>query len=279
MTNRFLRVYPLFLFMFFITISIGRQKFAPADVFYLMFTNLGGTPLAWTFMTGAAWTISIEFTFYAVFPFLARFAKERGPAYLLQAILIMLVIRLATYAVADNPVDIFYWTLVGRFDQFLIGMLAAQMCSRLSIGLSTARITFCIAAVLVFFLVGIQARYAGLYPSLAMPNPKPMFWTVWGPIEATGWSLCVIGYSQARISLPVPLSRLIQRGGELSYSFYLMHTVVITLLLNYLGPLVTGRGNLALILINGAVAMVLTWILAALTFRVIEQPFLSMRRR
>ena len=58
-----------------------------------------------------------------------------------------------------------------------------------------------------------------------------------------------------------------------------MHTVVITLLLNYLGPLVTGRGNLALILINGAVAMVLTWILAALTFRVIEQPFLSMRRR
>jgi peptidoglycan/LPS O-acetylase OafA/YrhL len=172
MTNRFLRIYPLFLFIFFIALSVSRLKFAPADIFYLLFTNLGAPPTSSTVLTGAAWTISIEFTFYMVFPFLARFAKERGPIYLLQAICVMLVMRLAAYAVADAPTDIFHWTLIGRFDQFLIGMLAAQLCSMLAPSHRTARITLCIAAVSIFTLVGLQARYA----SLLGPDNKQVFW-------------------------------------------------------------------------------------------------------
>ena len=277
MINRFLRIYPLFLFMFFIGVSIGRDRFGAADVLYLMFTNVGAPPTSSTILTGAAWTISVEFTFYMVFPFLARFAKEKGPSYLMQAILIMLVIRIATYAVADHPTTIFYWTLVGRFDQFLVGMLAAQLSFRLVPGPRMAQIILCIGAIAVFCLVGLQARYASF--NVPPNGPKQMFWIVWGPIEATAWALCVIGYSRAEIRLPGLLSGWLQRGGELSYSFYLMHLIVITMLLNYVGPLVTGWSPLMLLLINGIVAMGLTWLLSSLTFRVIEQPFLSMRRR
>jgi len=50
-------------------------------------------------------------------------------------------------------------------------------------------------------------------------------------------------------------------------------------LLTHIGPLAVGYGNLLLFPVNGALALALTWAVSSLTFQVIEQPFLSMRRR
>ena len=77
--NRFLRIFPLFLFFFFIAISVGRDTFRAGDVLYVFFSNLGQAPTSGSFITGAAWTISVEFTFYLVFPFLARFVRAGHP--------------------------------------------------------------------------------------------------------------------------------------------------------------------------------------------------------
>ena len=75
--NRVLRIFPLFLTIFLVATSIGRDNFQPQDILYLFATNLGHAPTSGTVITGAAWTISLEFLFYLVFPFLARFALER----------------------------------------------------------------------------------------------------------------------------------------------------------------------------------------------------------
>lgn len=273
--NRVLRIYPLFLFVFFVAISIDRDKFAAADLLYILSTNIGRPPTSFSVITGAAWTISIEFTFYFVFPFLAHFAKQKGPVYLMQAILLMFVVRLVTYAVSDQPTQIFYWTLVGRFDQFLIGMLTAQLCRRISFTPRLSRSILAVATAAIFTLVWFQGRNAGLL----RPQPRQPFWIVWGVVEAAGWAAFIVGYSNTRIAWPTLLAKWLQRGGELSYSLYLTHMIAITLLLHYVGPLATGYGNPVLFLGNGVLALVLTWMVSSLTFRVIEQPFLSMRRR
>lgn len=273
--NRLLRIYPLFLFIFFIAISISRDKFVASDLLYILSTNLGQPPTSLAIVTGAAWTISIEFTFYLVFPFLANFAKQRGPIYLVQAILLMFVIRLVTYAVSEQPTEIYYWTLIGRFDQFLIGMLTAQVCSRLSLTPRLSRLVLFVGAAAIVTLVWHQGRYAGLL----RPQPRQPFWITWGVIEAACWAAFIVGYSNARIAWPTQVAKWLQRGGELSYSLYLTHMMAITLLLHYVGPLATGHGNPVLFLTNGALALTLTWMISALTFRVIEQPFLNMRRR
>ena len=273
--NRILRIYPLFLFVFFISISIGRDKFVPADLLYILFTNVGSPPTSFSVITGAAWTISVEFTFYLVFPFIAAFAKQKEIIYLLQAIMLMLLIRIVTYAVSEQPTQIYYWTLVGRFDQFLIGMLAAQIYNRFSFSPRLARLVLVIGLVAIITMVWHQGRYAGLLrPQLRQP-----FWITWGVIEAVCWAVFIVGYSSTRIAWPTQLARWLQRGGELSYSLYLTHMIAITLLLYYVGPLATGYGNPVLFLANGTLALVLTWMLSSLTFRVVEQPFLSMRRR
>jgi peptidoglycan/LPS O-acetylase OafA/YrhL len=93
MINRVLRIFPLFIFVFIIAISMSRDVFTGSDIFYILFSNLGKAPTSNYFITGAAWTISIEFTFYAVFPFLAMFAKDRGIKYLIALIGLILVFK------------------------------------------------------------------------------------------------------------------------------------------------------------------------------------------
>jgi len=273
--NRILRIYPLFLFIFFVAISINRDNFASADLLYIFSTNLGRPPTSFSVITGNAWTISVEFTFYFVFPFLATFAKQRGPVYLVQAILLMFIVRLVTYAVSEQPTQIYYWTLAGRFDQFLIGMLAAQICSGISLTPKLSRLILAVGGAAIIALVWHQGRYAGLQ----RPQPRQPFWITWGIVEAACWAAFVVGYSNAKIAWPAQAAKWLQRGGELSYSLYLTHMIAITLLLHYAGPLATGYGNPALFLGNGVVALALTWMASSLTFRVIEQPFLAMRRR
>jgi len=273
--NRVLRIYPLFLFFFFTAISITRDRFAPTDILYVLFTNIGKPPTSASIIMGAAWTISVEFTFYLVFPFLARFAKQKGSVYLFQLISIMLIVRLVTYAVSEQPTQVYYWTLIGRFDQFLIGMLAAQLSAPFKITPSLARLTLIFSTITTIVMVWVQGRHA----TLLHVQPRQPFWIVWGVIEAACWAAFVVSYSNARIAWPAPLARWLQRGGELSYSLYLTHVIAITLLLFYVGPLAAGYGNWVLFLGNGALALATTWIVSSLTYRVIEQPFLSMRRR
>jgi peptidoglycan/LPS O-acetylase OafA/YrhL len=63
MRNRFLRIFPLFFTIFLVATSIGRDKFKPEDILYLLTTNLGLAPTSGSVITGAAWCISLEFMF------------------------------------------------------------------------------------------------------------------------------------------------------------------------------------------------------------------------
>ena len=72
-----------------------RDVFRAPDVLYVLFSNIGKPPTSEHFITGAAWTISVEFTFYLVFPFLARFVRAEGVGYLLRLIALMALVKLA----------------------------------------------------------------------------------------------------------------------------------------------------------------------------------------
>ena len=100
--RRVLRIVPLYLVIFLVATSIGRDKFAPQDLLYLFVSNLGLAPTSGTVITGAAWTISLEFLFYMVFPFLARFTIERGLAYLGGWLVLMAFFKVAALAAPAN---------------------------------------------------------------------------------------------------------------------------------------------------------------------------------
>ncbi len=273
--NRCLRILPLFLTIFMLATAIGRDKFAPQDVLYVLSTNLGLAPTSYTPVTGAAWSISVEFTFYLVFPFLARFTLEQGPRYLLKLLALMVFFKLAAFTVNEKSTLMYFSTLVGRFDQFLIGMLAAVLAARYG-ALLRGRLALpaLVASVLlVVFNSALQSKYGKFDPAT-----HARFWIGWSMLEAAGWSALIVTWLAAAPRLPAWLERVLDQGGKISFSFYLLHMGVIHLLAKSFGlPAITGDkltdALLLLPLVYG-----LTWAIAVLSYSAVEEPFLRLRR-
>src|SRR5687768_17565340 len=124
--NRVLRILPMYVLVVFIAIYTRPEGYTFSG-FVQLFT-LQATPPISTADLGEfgalTWTISVEFAFYLIFPFLFRFLRRYGPWHLVGLIVAMNLLRLLSAAVEPEKArDISYWTIVGRLDQFLVGML------------------------------------------------------------------------------------------------------------------------------------------------------------
>jgi peptidoglycan/LPS O-acetylase OafA/YrhL len=273
--NRVLRIVPLFLTIFLVATSIGRDKFQPQDLLYFFATNLGLAPTSGTVVTGAAWTISVEFMFYLVFPFLARFAMERGVAYLANLLVLMAFFKVAAYTVNDNSTLMYFSTFVGRFDQFLIGMAAAMLVQRRRVQLQ---------ALAPWLLVGAGALVLGVTALMhtVAPfggTPKSSFWIYWSMIESASWACFIVAWVSYQSRLPALVERALCQGGKVSFSFYLLHMGVLHVLATKVGlkhPTAVAWLDVAIML---GVAYGITWLLATISYNTIEEPFLRMRRR
>jgi peptidoglycan/LPS O-acetylase OafA/YrhL len=273
--NRFLRIFPLFFTIFLLATSIGRDKFQPQDLLYLFATNLGLAPTSGTVVTGAAWTISVEFLFYLVFPFFARFAMERGVRYLGSLLVLMAFFKVAAYTVNDNSTLMYFCTFVGRFDQFLIGMAAAMLFRRHQPLLHRfAPLLLLASAALVLFDTGLMHTVAPFGAA-----PKSSFWIFWSLLESAGWACFIVAWVAFQPRLPGAVERALCHGGRVSFSFYLLHMALLHVLAVKVGlvhPTGVAWLDAAIMLV---LAYGLTWALSTLSYNTIEEPFLRMRRR
>ena len=274
MINRFLRIFPLFLFMFFIAISASRDQFNPSDVFYIFFSNLGHAPTSNTLLTGAAWSISIEFTFYMIFPFLVAFYSRYGARYLLKIILIMILVRYGAYLMFPEIVKPFYSTLLGRLDQFLIGMLYAGLYLK-------HKQIFSSYLHLAFSAVLLLAAFWYLDSNISMLSGDAHMkqWVVWLTVEAALWGYFMLAYLTVSARYGVKLGRYLCKMGEMSYSIYLMHTLIVVIWVKKIGVITIVSNPQYNLLLNSLMAFPLVLLLAHLSYTTIERPFLTLRRR
>jgi peptidoglycan/LPS O-acetylase OafA/YrhL len=134
LVNRLLRIFPMYLVLLFIGVSTAPGSFTLSSFVQVLIplANFGG-PVGTGGIWGAMfWAVSVELQFYLVFPLLLRLLHRGGPAALVRLVAAMIVLR-ALVRVAQPGVDLnslTYYSLVGRLDQFLIGMLAAWVFVR-----------------------------------------------------------------------------------------------------------------------------------------------------
>jgi peptidoglycan/LPS O-acetylase OafA/YrhL len=272
--NRLLRIFPLFLTIFLVATSIGRDKFQPQDILYLLSSNLGFAPTSISVVTGAAWCISLEFMFYMIFPFLSRFAMARGVRYLLGLLALMMFFKVAAYSVNEKSTLMYFSTFVGRFDQFLIGMLAAMLFARHGAWLRRY------AAWLLLPAAALAVADSALLATVApfATTTKSLFWIIWSTIESAGWACVIVAWVACEKVLPAAVERFLNHGGKISFSFYLLHMGVLHALAQAIGMTSPTGEVLPDALIMFAVCYAATWALATLSYHVIEEPFLQMRR-
>jgi len=162
------------------------------------------------------WSITVEMHFYLVLPFLLVLLR-RSPAWLLAVLTAALALRCALY-LKDGTVQWYaYWTILGRIDQFVLGILVCHYRSlfagRWRLGLATT-VAFC-----AFYW--LFDRAGGFYYLDAYPTTNPI-WIVMPTIEGLAFATMIVVYDTS-FRPSGWLSVAVGKIGEYSYSIYLLH--------------------------------------------------------
>ncbi|MFO1199742.1 MAG: acyltransferase [Burkholderiaceae bacterium] len=274
--NRLIRIYPLFLFGVFLTLTIST---------YNEHRNYGfATFLEWALPFRAStvsdsahfvqlWTIWVEFQFYLIFPFLHRFAQRYGARYLWGLLLLLVAVRAGVYEIYGSVRFVAYESLFGRLDQFLVGMLAARLwLARPGRLAHPAHVVP--AALAVLALVHWFNRQGGHV------RLDAAWWIAWTTVEAFAWAWLMLAWLGCRWRAPAALERGLAAMGAVSFSVYVMHNFVIAILDKLLGaPNWTGDPVRDAALFAVGVAVPCALLAAWPTYLLIERPFLALRGR
>ncbi|MGE6738518.1 acyltransferase family protein, partial [Streptomyces sp. NPDC059900] len=272
--NRVLRIFPLYIAL--IILGVGAHK-QGADLLAVVQSLAGLGNLPGSLDLGAVskmwWAIAVELQFYLLFPLFSRMLTKHGPTALFKLLAAIAVIRTLVWASATGSINVnsmLYYSLAGRIDQFLMGMVAA------------------------WFFVHHRARFQGLVKvALATTLITGAVWAfnqthafqeghatrlLWIDVEGALWSLVVLAYV-ATVSSTGLVSRGIAKVGEISFSVYLLHYMIVTALISRRWWIeLTGRPVVDACITAAAAVLPITLAAAVVTFHGIERPFLRWRR-
>ena len=272
--NRILRTYPLFVFTLFLGILAYPENFSFAallkSIFFLANSDSAIDGGAFTFVF---WSIAVEWHFYLIFPALVGLVQKKGWQCLLLLLCGFLFIRFIAYFQDFDMREISYWSIIGRIDQFLIGMLAGiyyRAKFKESIRFDSLAIVGSII-VLGFLFVFNQFGGGGLNNHV---------WIYWTTIEAGVWAIFLLGYLSITRHYPTIINNGLIAIGTISYSIYLTHFIVLDFfmkndidrIISIQNPLGTAVANIFLII------MPVIIIFSILTYLFIERPFLIRRK-
>ncbi|KAB2897401.1 MAG: acyltransferase [Dokdonella sp.] len=270
--NRLLRTYPLFVLLTFAGIAAMPQNFSFSAVMQqlLGLGNEPGTFVAPPF-TSLLWTIAVEWQFYLIFPLLVAVLAKGWTRQVAGFIAVLLLLRLAVVIAGGNAREVSYMQIIGRLDQFLLGMWAAWRWRERPPSPRGGAILSALA---------LLAAILGLWALNASGGwPTTHGWKILMPtVEGAVWAAFVLGYVAWANEARHWWSRALAWIGEISYSIYLLHFVVIwSLLRSGLVPVWSGRFVVDALLNTLLLALPITLAVSALSYRFVERPFLRLR--
>ena len=275
--NRIKRIAPLLIVALVISISLNRATVTFNDVMSMFFlSNMADSPLIKTF--GPTWTIAIETQFYLIVPFLLSFLNKNGIKYIISLSLFWVLIRallILTYQKSLGAEPEFghysYLTMIGRFDQLLIGMIAGYLYLNHKQFFSSKLLLIASIAI-VFFAI------SRIYKLDAWNSLKPSS-VILTYIEAVVWALFILSYNCASIKIPEWLDNILSKLGEVSYSQYILHVLLIGFISSYTGwPELIVDPKLNAVF-NFLIFLPVILAFSKISYELIEKPFLQMRKK
>lgn len=272
--NRLIRIYPLYLFAVFLSLFIStyneHRNYGLLEFLgWLLPFRASTVPDARYFVQ--LWTIWVEFQFYLIFPFLKLFYERYGPRYLLSLIALLIGIRLMVFISTDSVRFIAYETIFGRLDEFLLGMLAGIAWSRNS-RICRHPLHLLGSSVLVLGLIQWFNLHGG------STNIQASYWIIWTTAEGIMWAWLLLAYLAQAQNINKKLSAALAWGGSISFSIYVMHNLVLATMRKFVPSTLWSSDVILSSMLSGALIMLPAIVLvAAVTYRLIELPFLDFR--
>jgi peptidoglycan/LPS O-acetylase OafA/YrhL len=285
--RRILRLWPLYFFflgvVFVLSITFRdspyseyftvRSAYFTAYLFFVgNFANCRwGPPVL---VLSPLWTVSVEEQVYLIFPWVVRTANPRTLALIGGALVVLANVVRVEYAYHFTSGVPVWFDTFAHLDSIGIGiLLAALPPARLATLAPLHRIVLG-ATGIACWLVAINYYD----PLVAADTPFQEIMSY--PLGALGCGAilaAVIGASAGRVRSA--LGRCLAYLGKISYGLYVYHGLGITLTIILCGPL-TERATTNIYsaqLVNSAIAYVVTFCMAACSYKWLEAPFLRLK--
>ena len=264
-TNRVLRIYPIFI----VVVSLGyfatpdpRETSVGIDYLMAMLPISNLYRLKYGQYGGHLWSVMVEMQFYFMFPFLAAYVRKAGIVFYIAIIGLMCAMRVIVFVLTGTIYASAYFSMLGSLDMFVIGCLAGILHKRTT--------DYTVGwYVWPFLLLAINGLLFVAHAAFEKFNASAI-WIIWPTIQAISWAGLLLSYVKS--SRSIPLSSVFAYLGRISYSIYAWHVIAIMLARIvvpslFAHPYVVG----ALFVLPATVLM------AAISYYVIELPFLSKR--
>lgn len=272
--NRITRIYPLYIFAIITALSIGYTDYSSVQTLLFTIPVVSLSELSKLPMFGQLWTIAVEFQFYLIFPFIMMAINRKGIRYAFCLLALMIFLKFWIFHMKGTVREVSYMTLIGRLDQFLIGMIFAHFMSRNKEALQNPLHLILSAAIVltVMFVFNLLGGYFG--------TPHLGIWVVWPAIEAAMWGYFACSYIRCSMEFPSISDKILSFFGETSYSIYIMHMVAISFVYGLVPRLnISGSERTDALLTSALVALPASLVLAIGTFYLVEKPFFHFKKK
>lgn len=270
--NRVLRIFPLTIFLVFIIICCSRQVSTPMDIFRIITLqlNTGQSFTGWGhdfYPSGPIWTIAVEFQFYLIFPFLSLFLNRYGIRYLVGLVILMIATRFNIAVIKGG--DIYYnayHTIVGRLDQFIIGMILGYYYQKGTFNFLIKwryQLFFLAITILIFTHLFKFKKTTIMYTSLSFT------------LEAILWGSITLCYLHIQLPRIKKLSIIFSYLGMCSFSMYLLHLPIGNMLNDLIGW--NPPQDILTSLYQSTIRIIVIVLVSFCTFNLVEKPFMNMR--
>jgi peptidoglycan/LPS O-acetylase OafA/YrhL len=268
--NRALRLLPL---LFLVILIVGAIDLASGRSDIRSFVYNVSRGLIFPTLPNGGWSITVEFHYYLILPaFLWMFTISKSLP--VTIIIAAIAVRLAIHHQTGEVQTWAYWTILGRVDQFAIGMLLYHF-----------RAHFAYRHVLVVSLLSAFALFywtfdmqGGFYKNPSYPSPD-LIWVILPTIEGLAYAVGIAWYDNSFRHTNSGASRFVGRIGEYSYSIYLFHFFFVFSAAKFIHENIMDLSNFYVACAWSAVMFVAMMPICYLSFRFIESPFLNLRKR
>jgi peptidoglycan/LPS O-acetylase OafA/YrhL len=267
--NRALRLLPLLLLVILI---VGARRWVSGETLLPYARSVIAGVVRPTLPNGG-WSITVEFHFYLILP-LFLWLVRRSVWLPLAIVAAAIFLRVWLFLERGEVQSLAYLTIVGRIDQFVLGMLAFHYRALLTRRHLSAVIA--LGALTAFYwwfdAQGGFYQLGGGYPS------RSALWIVMPTIEGLCYACAIGWYETSFVPGHSRLSRFVGKIGEYSYSMYLLHFFVVFDAAKFVHTYLMDQSNFYVACAWAAVCFIALLPVCHLSFRYVEMPFLRLRR-
>ena len=165
-----------------------------------------------------------------------------------------------------------YWTIIGRVDQFLLGILVFQFRGYFAHKHLLISINLIVFSVFYWYF----DSQGGFYHNITYPSPSQI-WIYMPTIEGIAYALLIVWYDNSFKHSNGRVSRFIALIGTYSYSIYLLHFFIVFQMPNFINTYIIDISNIHLAMLFSLLCFLLIVPIGYLSYRFIEAPFLKFR--